>query len=60
MPLREQAAEDVSFSIKHSHPASYNENGKVKIGALLYSRMVISTIWEIMFVFIGLPGLSGE
>jgi hypothetical protein len=48
------------FSIKHSHPAGYNENGNVKIGALLYSSIFISTLWKIMFVFIGLPGLSGE
>jgi hypothetical protein len=57
--LRNQAAKDVSFSIKHSHPASYNENGNVKIGALLYFGMFVSTLWGIMFVFIGLPGLSG-
>jgi hypothetical protein len=60
LPLRDQAAKDVPFSIKHSHPASYNENGNVKIGALLYFRMLISSLREIRFVFIGLPGLYGE
>jgi hypothetical protein len=60
LPLREQAAEEVSFFIKHFQPASYNENGNVKIGALLYFRMFISTLREIRFVFIGLPGLSSE
>jgi hypothetical protein len=60
LPLREQAVEEASFSIKHFQPASYNENGNVKIGALLYSGIFISTLRKIMLVFIGLPGLYGE
>jgi hypothetical protein len=56
LPLREQAAEEVSFSINRFRTASYNENGNMKIGALLYFRMFISTLSEISLVFTGLPG----
>jgi hypothetical protein len=60
LPVREKAAEDASFSITRFQPASYKENGNEKIGALLYFRMFISPLREITFVFIRLPGLSGE
>jgi hypothetical protein len=60
LPLREQAAQDVLFSTNRYRPASYNENGNVSIGALLYSGIFVATLWEITFVFIGLPGFSGE
>jgi hypothetical protein len=60
MQPRDQAAEDVSFSIKHSHPASYNGNGNAKIGALLEFGLFLCSLSEIMIVFIGLHGISGE
>jgi hypothetical protein len=60
LPLRDQAAEEVLFSTNRYRPTGYNENGNLRIGALLYSRIFVATLWEITFVFIGLPGLSGE